>query len=226
MPTTMLEAAFGACAALAVPVLAIGLQGLGQRPVLPAAEMVAIAEQVLHSPLLAREVFANGSPAAAPAAPRPVEAFRIMKRQVSLADYERCVAAGACAPADARPASEDAPVTGVNRPDQDAYARWYSEATGQPWRLPTAEEAVAAGGPFAEQSVPAAHILEGRDRACMSSFTRDGKGSGCASDTAARNPGFRLVLDERRFPLIGSLVGRLRAAMAPASFRQVPRKDH
>lgn len=302
MPATMLEAAVGASAALIVPALALGLQGPGHKPAFSVAETVTIAEQVLDFPLPG-EFLADGSPAAAPSVRRTVETFRIMKRQVGLADYGRCVAAGACAAADARPSDEDVPVTGVNWLDADAYARWYSQATGQSWRLPTAEEAAAAAGErFAGESFSAAaddprnpavrwirryreeaaarrpadpepkprghygpnslgvedfggnvwewtstcysrvtlgaggefegavencgvHVLKGRHRATMSNFVRDGKSGGCAMGTPPDNLGFRLVLEERPFPLIGGVAGRLKAAMAPASFRQVPRKD-
>jgi formylglycine-generating enzyme required for sulfatase activity len=83
----------------------------------------------------------------------------MMKYQVGLADYQRCVEAGACLPADARPEADGAavPVTGVNYLDASAYAAWYSNATGRSWRLPTAAEwAHAAGERFAvEEAAPA-----------------------------------------------------------------------
>ncbi len=220
-----------------------------------------------------------------------------MKRQVGLADYGRCVAAGTCAAPDARPTTEDVPVTGVNWTDAEAYARWYSEATGETWRLPTAAEAAAAAGerfggdPFSaaaddDPGNPAirwirryreeaaarrpadpepkprghygpnslgvedfggnvwewtstcynrvtvdaggkfqsviencgVHVLEGRHRAYMSNFIRNGKSGGCAMGTPPENLGFRLVLDERPFPLIGGFVDRLKTAMARTSF--------
>lgn len=61
-----------------------------------------------------------------------------------MADYGVCVADGACDPADAAPTHADVPVTGVSFLDAKAYARWYSKATGQTWRLPSAVEAAAA----------------------------------------------------------------------------------
>lgn len=276
MPLTLLDASYGVSAALAVPVLAIGLHGpLPDRPSAPSAETVAIAERVMDFPVPG-EFLSAGRPAAAPTSRETVPAFRIMKRQVSLAEYGRCVAAGACMAADARHTSLDVPATGVNWTDADAYARWYSEATGRSWRLPTAMEAAAAaaerfGGesfsaaaddpanpavrwirryreeaaakrPADPEPKPRGHygpnsagvedfggnvwewtstcyarvtmdfhgavesvtdncgvrVLEGRHRAYMSSFVRDGKSGGCAVGTPPENLGFRLVLDESR----------------------------
>ena len=40
------------------------------------------------------------------------------------------------------------------------------------------------------------HVLEGRHRAYMSNFVRDGKSGGCAVGTPPENLGFRLVRDD------------------------------
>ncbi|MER9216882.1 formylglycine-generating enzyme family protein [Mesorhizobium sp. M0663] len=79
---------------------------------------------------------------------RPLE---IMAYQVSAADYADCVSAGSCQPAqETRAIPNDAPVTGVSYLDANAYARWYSEVTGDQWRLPSDEEwAFAAAERFA-----------------------------------------------------------------------------
>lgn len=76
----------------------------------------------------------------------------IMKFQVSVADYTRCVVDGACAAAEnVRAGSDAVPVTGVNYDDAYAYAGWLSKKTGQVWRLPTdAEWAFAAGERFVD----------------------------------------------------------------------------
>jgi formylglycine-generating enzyme required for sulfatase activity len=66
--------------------------------------------------------------------------LRIMKRQVTVAEYRRCMNAGAClriGSADARP---DTPVVGVNWHDAQAYAGWMSRTTGLNYRLPTDQE--------------------------------------------------------------------------------------
>lgn len=275
MPVTVLEAAFGAVAALVVPVLALGFQiPPSNEPPVPVATTVRIGERTIDFPAPG-EFLSGGVPAAAPAKRLTVAGFQIMKRQVSLADYERCVAAGACMAADARASQADVPVTGVNWIDADAYARWYSLATGETWRLPTAIEAAAAAGErFAGEAFSAAaddsqnpavrwirryreeasakrpadpepkpgghygpnslgiedfggnvwewtstcysrvtidaksgqpesvvencgvHVLEGRHRAYMSNFVRDGRSGGCAVGTPPENLGFRLVRDE------------------------------
>lgn len=157
MHLNLVEAIAGASAALAVPAALFGLVGEPD-PVtyLPAAETVDVAPAAIEYPLPG-EFLAGGRPTAAPSERIEVPAFRIMRQQVSLADYGRCVAAGACEAAEAAPTPGDVPVTGVNWLDADAYARWYSEATGESWRLPTAlEAAVAAAERFGGEAFPAA----------------------------------------------------------------------
>jgi formylglycine-generating enzyme required for sulfatase activity len=202
----------------------------------------------------------------------------IMKHQVSLADYQHCVAAGACKAADAviRDGAENLPVTGVSYLDAEAFAAWYSNQTGERWRLPTdAEWAYAAAERFTGESYSAVasdpenpavawirryqeeaaarrepdpnarpfghfgantkgiedlagnvwewtstcysrttldarnghvlhitvncgvHVAEGRHRAYMSNFIRDGASGGCAVGTPPEHLGFRLVRDEK-----------------------------
>lgn len=81
----------------------------------------------------------------------------IMKYQVSAADYGRCVADGACAPAEpgfaaADPA--DTPATGVSYDDAMAYAGWLSARTGQIWTLPDDRDlAFAAGTRFPDDAL-------------------------------------------------------------------------
>jgi formylglycine-generating enzyme required for sulfatase activity len=195
----------------------------------------------------------------------------VMKYQVSRIDYDRCVEAGACDPADPTPSrTPRVPITGVSYHDAEAYAEWYSEASGQHWRLPTAAEwAYAAAERFGgdvfsgsdDPDNPASawirryreeteskrepdpepkveghygansngvfdlagnvwewtstcyvratlatdgtvartidncgvHVVEGRHRAYMSNFIRDGKSGGCAVGMPPENLGFRLV---------------------------------
>ncbi|MEP9390202.1 SUMF1/EgtB/PvdO family nonheme iron enzyme [Mesorhizobium sp. KR9-304] len=269
------EAAIGVAAALAVPAAIIGISGEPRVGDLQgSAETVEIAQTVIDYPLPG-EFLAEGRPSAAPIVKKTAPAFRIMKHQVSLSDYNRCAAESACDPADATPTAADVPVTGVSFLDAEAYARWYSKAMGETWRLPTALEAAAAGGErFGGESFSAAaddaanpavrwlrryreeaaakrpadpepkprghygpnsrgiedfggnvwewtstcharvtlnpadgavetvtencgvHILEGRHRATMSNFVRDGKSGGCAVGTPPENLGFRLVRDQ------------------------------
>src|SRR5690606_36159181 len=120
------------------------------------------------------EFLQDSRPAAAPRVPvrirRPLE---IMKYQVGLDDYARCVAAGACKRADARGGSE-VPVTGVSYRDALAYAKWYSEATGEDWRLPTDEEwAFAAGSRFRGDIEPVEVDTANPARGWLSSYQRE-----------------------------------------------------
>jgi formylglycine-generating enzyme required for sulfatase activity len=70
-----------------------------------------------------------------------------MRHQVTVAEYGRCVAAGACqelAPlANRRP---DSPAVRVSWQDATAYAAWLSAATGEVYRLPTDEEWIYVAG--------------------------------------------------------------------------------
>lgn len=87
----------------------------------------------------------------------------IMRHQVSRAEYARCVADDACAPAPA-PGQEGyaQPQTGVSWQDATAYADWLSERTGQNWRLPTDAEWVRAA---AERAVDEGLETAGSDPA-------------------------------------------------------------
>jgi len=95
------------------------------------------------------EFLNENHPVSAPIAQVSIDApLEIMKYQVSVAEYGRCVADGACKPADSRKIG-DVPVTGVSHIDAEAYAAWLSDHTGDAWRLPTdVEWAYAAGERF------------------------------------------------------------------------------
>jgi len=66
--------------------------------------------------------------------------IRVMKRQVTSAEYERCVKDGACPRIASGKASPDVPVTGVSWHDATAYSAWMTRKTGVVHRLPTDEE--------------------------------------------------------------------------------------
>jgi formylglycine-generating enzyme required for sulfatase activity len=95
-----------------------------------------------------------GRPAEAPhSTARLAGKIRIMKRQVSVAEYRRCVDDGACpriAPADVGP---DTPMVGVSWHDAEAYAAWMSRTTGLNYRLPTDQEWIFAAAESARDEV-------------------------------------------------------------------------
>ncbi len=83
--------------------------------------------------------------------------FEIMKYQVTVGDYERCVAQAVCEPRlNQGLDAANLPVTGVSHADATTYAKWFERQTGRSWRLPTDEEwAYAAGGRFVDDAVNA-----------------------------------------------------------------------
>lgn len=70
-------------------------------------------------------------------------ALEIMKYQVSVRDYTICVNAGFCNKV-ATSHDYNLPQTGVSYLDAVAYAQWFSNLTGDIWRLPKDEEWVWA----------------------------------------------------------------------------------
>ncbi|WP_368643714.1 formylglycine-generating enzyme family protein [Castellaniella ginsengisoli] len=96
----------------------------------------------------AGEFLDRGRPVDAPRVQGRVEAGRvIMRRQVSQAEYARCVQAGACKRLDKgfrHLDAADRPAVGVSWADATAYADWLSRETGQRWRLPAYAEWVRA----------------------------------------------------------------------------------
>jgi formylglycine-generating enzyme required for sulfatase activity len=78
-----------------------------------------------------------------------------MKRQVTVAEYRRCIDAGACPRVATTDAPSDTPVVGVNWHDAQAYAAWMSRTTGLNHRLPTDQEwTFAAAESVRDEAVP------------------------------------------------------------------------
>jgi len=98
----------------------------------------------------------DGKPVSAPMVNiRISRSLSIMSRQVSVADYQRCVDAKACPPVGQDATLPDRPVVKVNWQDANLYAAWLSPRTGMSFRLPTDHEwAYAAAGRFGEDAVP------------------------------------------------------------------------
>src|SRR5262245_21960096 len=103
-----------------------------------------------------------GQPADAPLRTLRIErTLTIMQRQVTAAEYRRCVDAGACPPLPGSSAASDRPVVGVSWRDAAAYAAWLSQATGERFRLPTdAEWAFAAGSRFRDDALSDGHARD------------------------------------------------------------------
>ncbi len=73
--------------------------------------------------------------------------LHIMKQQVTVADYDRCVAETKCmARSPLEGFDPNLPAVQVSWQDATAYATWLSAKTSETWRLPTDEEWVFAAG--------------------------------------------------------------------------------
>ena len=73
--------------------------------------------------------------------------LHIMKRQVTAAEYGRCVAMTKCVALPLFDGSDpNLPAVQVSWRHATAYAAWFSAMTGETWRLPTDEEWVFAAG--------------------------------------------------------------------------------
>jgi formylglycine-generating enzyme required for sulfatase activity len=141
--------AIGSIAAAALIVMG-ATSALDQLAGLPVAgpELVTLAPGSFDHPQ-SGEFLGEGHPVAAPRILATVGApLKIMKYQVSAAEYGRCVTSGSCKAADTLDTG-NFPVTGVSHIDAEAYAAWLSAQTGATWRLPTDTEwAYAAGERF------------------------------------------------------------------------------
>jgi formylglycine-generating enzyme required for sulfatase activity len=74
-------------------------------------------------------------------------ALHIMKQQVTVAEYDRCVAETKCmARSPLEGFDPNLPAVQVSWQDATAFAHWLSAKTGETWRLPTDEEWVFAAG--------------------------------------------------------------------------------
>jgi formylglycine-generating enzyme required for sulfatase activity len=68
--------------------------------------------------------------------------FAIGRREVTFAEWDRCVATGGCkfSPPDRGWGRGDRPVTNVSWDDAQEFTGWLSKTTGKPYRLPTEAE--------------------------------------------------------------------------------------
>jgi formylglycine-generating enzyme required for sulfatase activity len=100
----------------------------------------------------------------------------VMKRQVSAADYARCVTDNACKAAPNAQADAARPVVGVDWNDAVAYAAWLSRKTGYRFRLPTdAEWAYIAGERFHDDALAVASDPADPARRWLAAYEKDAR---------------------------------------------------
>ncbi|WP_454289391.1 SUMF1/EgtB/PvdO family nonheme iron enzyme [Rhizobium arsenicireducens] len=104
----------------------------------------------------AGEFYKNGFAVDAPKVEvNRTQSLEIMKYQVTTAEYDACVAQGACPARETMtPSSFNLPATSISYDDATAYADWLSRRTGTVWALPSDEDlAFAAGGKFPDDAL-------------------------------------------------------------------------
>ncbi len=142
---------------------------------------------------LSGEFSQAGRPAKAPLVQHRLEGkLEMMAHQVTVEEYRRCVAAGACEKlaADAEQRA-DFPVVQVSFEDANAYAAWLSNATGEVYRLPTDEEwAYAAGSRFKDDAPAQSDDLSDPSKAWLSKYERETEGSDAFGDRVRPVGGF------------------------------------
>ncbi len=83
----------------------------------------------------------SSTPAEKPISTVSINAFRMGKTEVTVAQYQRCILAGACRPLEAvKGYAKNLPVVGVSWNDIQIYLRWLNDKTGLDFRLPTEAE--------------------------------------------------------------------------------------
>jgi len=142
-------------AALVVAVFAVA-PGQGSKPSRVALPDLVEIQAGTFRHRAAGEFLQDGKPVTAPLVTIAIKrTLAVMRHQVTAADYQRCVEAGACLAVERDEAVPDLPVVKVSWRDAHAYASWLSRATGVPFRLPTDEEwAYAAAGRFRDDALP------------------------------------------------------------------------
>jgi formylglycine-generating enzyme required for sulfatase activity len=130
-----------AIAAVAGPLAATTIAPIPSGP----AEDVAVIASTYFNYRLAGDYAQAGRPVAAPMQKHRLSGpLHIMKSQVTVADYERCVDDGGCARLPAPGARKDVPMVGVSWQDASSYAAWITRKTGLTHRLPTDQEWIFA----------------------------------------------------------------------------------
>src|SRR5579883_2897455 len=108
----------------------------------------------------------------------PRHALTIMAREVTQAEYRRCVLDGGCPASAAQGEAADRPAVALSWHDAVAYAAWLSRRLGATYRLPTDEEWVFAAGSRAQDEA----LPEGGDpaRRWLARYERESDGDDAA----------------------------------------------
>lgn len=244
---------------------------------LPSAQEFAALKAENFSYRIAGDFSRDGKPVTAPLRRIKLDSsLAIMTRQVTAAEYGRCVDDGSCPRIPQASTKDDMPMVGVNWRDATAYARWMTKVTGKLHRLPTDEEWVfAAAEKASDDALPVTgtadpvrawiaryeaetsrerpvllapqpigafgrneyglqdvagnvwewtdtcftrhdvessgatritntncgvRVVQGAHRAYMTDFIRDPRTGGCAAGVPPANLGFRLVIEQERWP--------------------------
>ena len=134
-------------AALTVAALAspFAMTAVTPSDTLPSAQEFAALKAENFSYRIAGDFSRDGKPVAAPLRQIKLDSsLAIMTRQVTAAEYTRCVADGGCPRIPQASTQDNMPMVGVSWRDATAYARWMTRITGKLHRLPTDEEWVFA----------------------------------------------------------------------------------
>lgn len=146
----------------------------------------------------------------------PVEAFAMLRTEVTVAQYRQCVDAGSC-PEPGRELQcnwgeagrDNHPINCVRATDAEAYARWKSESTGVLHRLPTCREweraARASGGIYPWGDTPPAGRCNSCDAKCPFPRLRDDSFDDGWKETAPAALLDRCVGEAGVFDLIGNV---------------------
>ena len=151
----IIPAAAAILAPAAIFALALGHASMPATLPLPIPDLVELQPGTFDH-RAAGEFSRDGKPTAAPVVTTAIKrTLAVMRHQVTVADYQRCVEAEACQVVDRDAAAPGLPMVKVSWRDAHAYASWLSRQTGEQFRLPTDEEwAYAAASRFHDDALP------------------------------------------------------------------------